>query len=49
MIDQRAKGARADVRAADQAQPVKPLLVGQMHALFDLVHAALKPAEAYPA
>jgi len=27
MIDQRAKGARADIGTADQAQPIDPLLV----------------------
>ena len=40
MIDEGAEGARADIRAADQAEPVEALLVGQMHALSDLVHTA---------
>ena len=33
MIDQVAEGARPDVVAADQPQPVEPLLVGQLHAV----------------
>ncbi len=32
MIDERAKGARTDILAANEAQPVEPLLVGQAHA-----------------
>src|SRR5262249_42204725 len=31
MIDERAEGARADVVAADEAQPIEPLLVGEPH------------------
>ena len=35
-----ANAARADVRATDETEPVEPLLVGQMDAFVDLVHAA---------
>ena len=34
MIDQRAKRARTDILAADEAQPVDPLLVRQADALL---------------
>ena len=37
MIDQAAEGARSDVVAADEAQPVEPLLVGQAYAFGDRV------------
>ena len=40
MIDQGAKRARADIRAADKAEPVEALLVGQTDTLSDLVHTA---------
>ena len=31
MVEQGAEGARADILAADQAQPVEPLVVGELH------------------
>jgi hypothetical protein len=40
MIDEGAEGARPDVRAADEAEPVEALLVGQMDALFHVVRKA---------
>jgi hypothetical protein len=38
MIDQAAKGARTDIVAANEPQPVEPLLVGQTDACFVRVH-----------
>jgi hypothetical protein len=40
MIDEGAERARADIRAADKAEPVEALLVGQADTLSDLVHTA---------
>jgi len=40
MIDQRAECARADIVAADQAQPIEPLLVVEPHALVCFTHDA---------
>jgi hypothetical protein len=40
VIDQRAEGAWADVVAADEAQPIEPLLVGEPHALVCFTHLA---------
>jgi hypothetical protein len=33
MVDERAKGAGADIVAADELQPVEPLLIGQPNAV----------------
>jgi hypothetical protein len=38
MIDEGAKRARPDVLAADEAEPVEPLLVGEMDVVHRLVH-----------
>ena len=45
MIEQGAEGARADIVAADEAQPVEPLLVGQTHARCELVRQRTPGAE----
>ena len=36
MIDQRAKGARSDILAADETQPIEPLAVGEFHTVGGL-------------
>jgi hypothetical protein len=38
MIDQRAKGARADILTADQAEPIEPLLIRQTYWFSALAH-----------
>ena len=38
MIDERAKGAWTDIVAADEAEPVEPLLVAQPDALAMYAH-----------
>ena len=44
MVDQSAEGARADILAADEAQPVEPLLVGQPNASLIALAAHDAPA-----
>src|SRR5262249_54920300 len=48
MIDERAEGARADVVAADEAQPIEPLLVGEPHPLSCFIHLAPRRAAPPP-
>jgi hypothetical protein len=38
MIEQRAKGARADILTADEPQPVEPLLIRQTYWFYALAH-----------
>ena len=51
MIDEGAEGARPDVLAADEAQPVEALFVGEVDVVRSLVHFAprLCPQAARPA
>ena len=47
MVDERAEGARADIVAADELQPVEPLLVGQTNAVVApfVGHIAPRPGQ----
>jgi hypothetical protein len=38
MVEQRAKGARADILTADKPQPVEPLLIRQSYWFCALAH-----------
>jgi hypothetical protein len=40
MVDERAEGVRADIVAADEAQPIEALLVAEPHALVYVAHLA---------
>src|SRR5215831_6359264 len=42
LVDQRAEGARADVVAADEAQPIEPLLLAQPHAVAVFAHGMIR-------
>jgi hypothetical protein len=48
MIDERAEGPRADVVAADQAQPIEPLLVGEPHPLVWFTHLSAPQSRTAP-
>ena len=38
MVEQRAKGTRADIMTADEAEPIEPLLIRQMYWFYALAH-----------
>src|SRR6516164_43082 len=42
VVDQRAEGARADIVAADEAQPIEPLLLAQPHAVAVFAHGMIR-------